>query len=34
VDLSELVTRSDLQSGIVYALRRRGYRIVRADREE
>jgi rsbT co-antagonist protein RsbR len=31
VDLSELVTRSDLQSGIAYALRRRGYRIVRAD---
>lgn len=28
-DLSELVTRGDLQSGIAYALRRRGYRIAR-----
>ncbi len=30
-DLSELVTRGDLQSGIAYALRRRGYRIARDD---
>jgi rsbT co-antagonist protein RsbR len=29
VDLRELVTRGDLQNGIAYALRRRGYRIVR-----
>jgi PAS domain S-box-containing protein len=30
IDLGELATRSNLQSGIAYALRRRGYRIVAA----
>jgi anti-anti-sigma regulatory factor len=30
-DLRELVTRGDLQSGIAYALRRRGFHIARAD---